>query len=244
MSITILKIPGVLQAGESLGTAETLPSFTTGEGLHFLPTDWATPSTELWGTGNGAAAITGTPGASGLAVDATNKLVFPRTARTVFNVNSQMTTAVILKATAQQQQFIGSGTTSANGYTITGIASGAAAFRAISHDGSASAASDVTIPANMATLWTMVFGVFTLTTSQVAYFRSSTGLILGTQTTKASGAVGSNAIANQVGGASGFGTSAATVAAAAIWIDALTVPEMNEVCAEAVKLMASIGETL
>jgi hypothetical protein len=244
MSIMILKVPGVLQAGQSLGKAETLPSFDEGEGLYFLPTDWATPSTELWGTGNGAATITGTPGTSGLAVDATNKLVFPRTARTAFDVNSQVTTAVILKATAQQQQFIGSGTTSANGYTITGLASGATNLRAISHDGSASAASDVAIPADMATVWTMVFGVFTLTTSQIAYFRSSTGLTLGTQATKASGGVGSNAIANQVGGVSGFGTSAATVAVAAIWDDALTVPEMNEVCVEAVKLMASIGETL
>ena len=223
------------------GKSRTLPDFDLREALFVLSTALtATPEKDCNGTAADAT-IVGGPASDGLTVSATNKLRGPRFTRDVFTTHNAMTYCWIGKTPISAQELMGDQAAAGTQYASMHLPSGSILRALVRDTAVVSANADMTPPANMDTLFTLVFAIFTLTTVQIAYYRASTGLVLGPIATKASNPVGHAASYIQCGG---YAATGSTVLLADTLQLALTVPQMTQYCAEAVKLMAAAGKVL
>ena len=227
------------------GKTETLPSFgAAGNGYALATGLWNTPSVDYYG--GAAGVLVGTPGVDGLVVSATNKLVHPTPARTLFNVNNALSYVVIAKVPLTTQVVFGDSFDGTASFSLSINAPTSPLIRAIGKDSSGATlpTADVTLPSNMDTLWTLLFLIGTQTTTQIAYYRAATGLVLGPISSRASTQLGSTTVAPGSGGNTTGGTPGSTILLSQTLLTALTVPQIVATCTEAGRLMSSLGKTL
>lgn len=222
------------------GKTETLPSFgAPGNGYALATGLWSTPTVDYYG--GSAATIVGTPGTDGVVISATNKILHASTVQALFNVNNALTYAVIAKVPLSTQAIMGDSNSGGIYFSLNMISG--TTIRALTIAGGASS-SDVAAPPNMDTLWTLIFAIATQTTVQAAYYRASTGLVLGPIATRTSNIPGSATNAPILGGHTVGGTPGSTILLSETLLLAPTVPQLVTFCTEAGRLMASLGKTL